>query len=125
MPVHLLTLGLPRYYSSLWKSRAKLHSGFVVECDRNHAPSPVLCSQCLNSSYELRFTCIPRISFRMKFLRSKPLSRAHLFIPISRILFFTSSLAITRDDLPYSVAANSKTLISSPSSHLRSVSFPT
>ena len=37
----------------------------------------------------------------------------------------TSSVAITFFVLPYSVAANSRTLISSRSSHLRSVSLPT
>jgi len=37
-------------------------------------------------------------------------------MPIARILAFISSLAITRADLPYSVAANSKMLISSPPS---------
>jgi len=39
-------------------------------------------SQRTNSSYELRFTGSPRTHFLIKFLRSKPLSRAHLFMPI-------------------------------------------
>jgi len=51
--------------------------------------------------------------------RSNPLSRAHLLMPISIILFFVSALAITLVDLPYSVVVNSKTLMSSPSSHFR------
>ena len=41
-----------------------------------------LCIQRTNALYELRFTGIPRISFRMKFLRSNPLSREHLLIPM-------------------------------------------
>jgi hypothetical protein len=55
----------------------------------------------------------------MKFLRSNPLSRAHLLMPIFLISFLTFSLARTIFDLPYSVDLNSKTLTSSPSSHLR------
>ena len=46
-------------------------------------------------------------------------------MPILFISPFTSSLAITLLVLPYSVVLNSNTLISSPSSHLRSVSLPT
>ena len=40
-------------------------------------------------------------------------------MPMSLISFLTSALARTIFDLPYSVALNSKTLASSPSSHLR------
>ena len=67
-------------------------------------------SQRRNSLHELRFTGISRINLRMKFLRSKPLSRAHLLIPIFLISSFTSSLATTLPGLPYSVDANSNTL---------------
>jgi hypothetical protein len=47
--------------------------------------------------YELRFTGISRISFLMKFLRSNPLSRAHLLIPMLLIFYFLS-----RDDSAFS-----------------------
>jgi hypothetical protein len=77
-------------------------------------------SQRSNSLYRFRFTGISRTSFRIKFFRSKPLSRAHLLMPISLILFLTSSLASTFPVLPYSVALNPKTLGSSLSSHFRS-----
>jgi hypothetical protein len=42
--------------------------------------------------YELRFTGMSRINFLMKFLRSNPLSRAHLLIPMLLIFAFTLDL---------------------------------
>jgi len=65
------------------------------------ASARIHCKNCASQVF-------PRINFLMKFFRSNTLSRAHLFMPISRILFFLSSLAITRADLPYSVAATPK-----------------
>ena len=62
-----------------------------------------------------RFIGNPRTSFRTTFARWKPLSRAHLLIPILWIAAF-SSLATTFPFLPYSVAEKSKRLISLPSS---------
>ena len=60
----------------------------------------------------------------LDFLAVESAFSSALVEPIVSISFFTSSLATTFPALPYSVAVNCKTLISSPSSHLRSVAFP-
>lgn len=54
----------------------------------------------------------PPTSFLMKLLRSNPLSRAYLLIPMLLMVALTSSLARTLLFRPYSVVSNSTALIS-------------